>query len=144
MVEPKKRARRDRRSAKLADEVLKDAKRGGRPRTHTELMIDAGYSRATAEKSQRRTFTAESFREAMVERGQTPEKIQKVVNDAMTAKVVSVYQGTATETDAPDHKVRLASASLAADILGLKKTVIEQKTLNIHVETKDLREALGI
>lgn len=85
-----------------------------------------------------------SFREVAEGMGLTRNAVGKVIQDAMKANTVAVFQGDATETDAPDHKTRLAAASLLGDFTGDKKTVIEQRTLNIDVPKEAVLEMLGI
>ena len=85
-----------------------------------------------------------SFREIADSIGLGRESIAKVIQDAARAKVVVTFKGEAIETDAPDHKIRLAAASLLGDFTGEKKTVIEQRTLNVDVPEDVVRKMVGL
>lgn len=131
----------DPRQEALADELMKDIKSGKR-RTTKEVMKAVGYSDLTASHQQTRTLTSESLRQCLLARGLDETKIHKVLDEAMGAGVVTTYKGTATETDAPDYKTRLAAVGMLGDFMGLKKVTIEQRNLNVDVDSKDLLEIL--
>lgn len=139
----KTKKRVDPRHEALARELAKDAE-GGVPRPYTEVMQAAGYSRSVAEKSAKRTLQSASFREVAESIGLTRDKIAKVISDAARANMVVTFKGEAIETDAPDHKTRLAAASLFGDFTGEKKTVIEQRTLNVDVPEEVVKKMVGL
>jgi len=145
MSSPSKTGRKrvDLRHEKLARELADDMKTG-RYRPAKEVMEAAGYSRSVAEKSAKRTLASASFREVAESIGLTRETVAKVIQDAAQARVVVTFKGTARETDAPDHKTRLAAASLMGDFTGEKKTTVEVRSLNVNVDGDALRNALGL
>ena len=138
---PKKRV--DVRHEMLARELAKDAQ-SGKPRPVKQVMEDVGYSSSVAKHQQRRVLDSRSFREIAESIGLGRESIAKVIQDAARAKVVVTFKGEAIETDAPDHKIRLAAASLLGDFTGEKKTVIEQRTLNVDVPEDVVRKMVGL
>ncbi len=138
-----KRARRDVRHTMLVKEILLNQKRE-KPLTQEQMMRRVGYSKSTAHAQMRRVLSSESIKEAFEENGINPNSIQKVIKDAMNAKVVTIFKGDAFESDAPDHKVRMAAVSLAGDFTGTKKVVVESKSININAEPDDMRQLLGI
>ena len=139
----KPKIRVDVRHEALARELAADMK-SGKPRPVKAVMEAVGYSRSAAAKSQRRVLDSRSFREIADSIGLGRESIAKVIQDAARAKVVVTFKGEAIETDAPDHKIRLAAASLLGDFTGEKKTVIEQRTLNVDVPEDVVRKMVGL
>ena len=139
----KPRKRVDVRHEALARELAKDAQ-SGKPRPVKQVMEAVGYSRQVARSQQRRVLDSRSFREIADSIGLGRESIAKVIQDAARANVVVTFKGEAIETDAPDHKIRLAAASLLGDFTGEKKTVIEQRTLNVDVPEDVVRKMVGL
>lgn len=139
----KPRKRMDTRHEALARELAKDAQ-VGRPRPLTEVMEAAGYSSSVAHKSAKRTLSSASFREVAESIGLTRDRIAKVIDDAAKANVVVTFKGEAIETSAPDHKTRLAAASLFGDFTGEKKTVIENRNLNMDVPEEVVKKMVGL
>jgi hypothetical protein len=130
----------------LADVYVRELKKpkGEKKMSKQAMMEEVGMSPSTASSKSRRTFTSQGFLEALAERGITQSKMTKVFDEAMAANVVTVFKGQATETDAPDHKTRLASLSLMGDFLGMKKTTIQQLNVNVNMDDEDARTMLGL
>lgn len=135
--------RRDVRHEALARELVEDVK-SGRPRPMQEVLQKVGYSRAVAEKQAKRVLDSRSFREIADSVGLGRESIAKVIQDASRAKVVVTFKGEAIETDAPDHKIRLAAASLLGDFTGDKKTIVETHNLNVNIPEDAVRKMVGL
>ena len=73
-----------------------------------------------------------------------PQDLQrKVLREAMEAKTVVVYKGTATETDAPDHTVRTRALSLLGDFMGSKTVNVRQTNVNVNMTPEDMRAMFG-
>lgn len=109
-----------------------------------EVLQKVGYSRAVAEKQAKRVLDSRSFREIADSVGLGRESIAKVIQDASRAKVVVTFKGEAIETDAPDHKIRLAAASLLGDFTGDKKTIVETHNLNVNIPEDAVRKMVGL
>lgn len=127
----------------LAGEMVKDIKDGKR-RTGRQLMKDVGYSSVTAEKQSKRTLTSESLRSELIANGVDEQKIQRVLNEAMDANVVVVFKGQAHETKIADHATRLRSVDQLASYTGIKKQVVENRTLNLDVPPDVVRQMVGM
>ena len=130
----------------LADIYVKELKKpkGAKRKSKEQMMLEAGFSSTNAQKKSKRTFTSQGFLEALAERGITQSKMTKVFDDAMAANVVTVYRGKVSESDVPDHKIRLQSLSLLGDFLGTKKMQIQQTNVNVNLTDDDARTMLGL
>ena len=128
----------------LAKQVVEVAKKGETNKTKADLMQAAGYSGATARSSAARVWSSDGFQAALAEHGLTPAKLSKVFNDAVGANVVTIFKGNATQTDVPDHKIRLQAVSLAGDFLGAKKQVHEVKKINVNISEESMADILGL
>jgi len=128
---------------RLAHEILRAAEKG-EDVTRTELVRRAGYAPSVANAHVGRVWDSRGVQEALAKVGVTPEKVMKVLDDAMVAKVVTVFHGDARETDAPDHAIRLRAADQIADVVGLKKMTIEQRNINVNMEMDELNAMLGL
>src|SRR3990172_6691780 len=102
--------------------------------TRTELVRRAGYAPSMADRAVGRIWDSEGLQNALAEMGITPQKMVKVLDDGMQAKVVTVFHGDAHETNAPDHSIRLKAIDQLADVMGLKKMTVEQRTINVNLE----------
>lgn len=139
----KTKKRVDLRHEALARELAEDAK-NKRYRPVNEVMRAVGYSASTASSMAKRTLQSASFREVAESIGLTRDRIAKVISDAARANMVVTFKGEAIETDAPDHKTRLQAASLFGEFTGEKKTVIEQRVLNVDVPEDVVRKMVGL
>lgn len=92
----------------------------------------------TAQTRPNELFCAKGVREALIAKGITPEKLITPATDALQAKQGSWYQGEYYENDAPDHAMRMKGADQLAEILGLKKTVVENRNVNVNVDFQDI------
>lgn len=128
---------------KLAAEVVENVKRK-KPLTRTQLLMLSGYSRGTIDKTPSKPFTTQGFQNALAEAGATPDKMARVVNDAMDAKVVTVFRGHAEESATPDHAIRLRAADQLADLTGAKITKIQVQSVNVNLDGADLAKMMGI
>lgn len=136
-------ARHDMRHTALAARLAYNAA-NGIFETMQDTMIAVGYSKTMARTGGQRVLQSASFREVAASMGLDRSAVARVVQDAMRANVVAVHKGVARETDAPDHKTRLAAASLFGDFTGEKKTVIENRNVNVDVSGTELLELLGM
>jgi hypothetical protein len=121
-----------------------DNVKAAKPLTNRQLLEVSGYARSTIEKHARQTFTSEAFQDALAKRGFTPEKLLKIYDDAGEAEQGSWFQGKFYKDNEPDHNIRLKAASGLADILGVKKRLVETKTVNVHLTGEDLKQSLGL
>jgi len=128
---------------KLAHEILEAASRGENV-TRTELVRRAGYAPSMADRAVGRIWDSEGLQNALAELGVTPQKMVKVLDDGMQAKVVTVFHGEAFETQAPDHSIRLKAIDQLADVMGLKKMTVEQRNINVNLDGDDLLSAIGL
>lgn len=131
------------RHERLAAAVIENAKRA-KPLNSSQLLEISGYARGTIEKHARQAFTSEAFQDALAKRGFTPEKLLRIYDEAGEAKQGSWFQGTFYEDEAPDHNIRLKAASGLADVLGIKKRLVETKTVNVHLDGADLKQIMGL
>lgn len=133
---------------RLADAVLKEAQKiaqGKEPASKSEIGRIVGYYVDGPEKAKGLSpsvWNAVGFQKALAERGITPSRLTKVLDDALEAKVVASYQGDARETDAPDHVIRLRAQEQLAKLTGLD--VQKNINLNVNVDPQDLTEMLGL
>lgn len=128
---------------RLADEVIKNSKRET-PLTKTQIARAAGYARQTVKKTPQKLFTAEGFRSALAARGITEDKITEKMDEGLDATQGSWFQGEYHKDRAPDLDQRRKYVSLMADMLGIKKHVVETRNLNITLEVDDIDELLGL
>lgn len=141
---PKRRYVRPREQhKKLAAAVIENTKRE-KPLSRTQLLMLTGYSRGTIEKTPSKAFTSQGFQNALAEAGVTPDKMARVVNEAMDAKVVTVFHGEAQESNAPDHAIRLRAADQLAELTGAKITKVQVQSVNVNLDGGDLLSALGL
>lgn len=131
------------RHKRLAAEVIQNARRE-KPLTQTQLLMLSGYSRGTIDKTPSKPFTTQGFQNALVEAGATPDKMARVVNDAMDARAAATYRGQVIESDAPDHAIRLRAADQLADLTGAKITRVQVQSVNVNLDGGDLLAALGL
>lgn len=127
----------------LAAEVIENSKRE-KPLSKKQLLVLSGYSPSTIEATPFKPFTAQGFQKALAEAGATPDKMARVVNDAMDAKVVTVFRGQAEESSTPDHAIRLRAADQLADLTGAKITKIQVQSVNVNLDGADFASMLGL
>lgn len=128
---------------KLAAAVMERIANGDEV-ARSELLGLAGYSPKTIDKMPHLPFTSQGFQKALAEAGATPDKMARVVNEAMDAKVVTVFHGEAQESDAPDHAIRLRAADQLADLTGAKITRVQVQSVNVNLDGGDLLAAMGL
>ncbi len=131
------------RHKRLAAEVVENTKRE-KPLTRTQLLTLAGYSHGTIDGTPSKPFTSQGFQKALAEAGATPDKMARVVNEAMDARAVVTYRGEARESEAPDHSIRLRAADQLADLTGAKITKVQVQSVNVNLDGSDLLTALGL
>ena len=102
------------------------------------------YSRGTVDKTPSKPFRTQGFQNALAEAGATPDKMARVVNEAMDARAVVTYRGEAKESDAPDHAIRLRAADQLADLTGAKITRVQVQSVNVNLDGGDLLAAMGL
>ena len=78
----------------------------------------AGYSEGGASHVIRRPLVQSALSDALRRQGVTLAKMVKPIKDALQAKRVILFQGTATETALPDHQTRLEASDRAVALLG--------------------------
>ncbi len=118
---------------KLAEEVKKQP-----DDQRAYLLARAGYSDASIKGSSTELYTSKGFHNALVSLGVTPEKILSPSLAALDATQTATYKGQIFASDLPDHNIRLKAADQLADILGIKKQVIEQRTINVNVDGSEV------
>lgn len=127
-------------AAQVADELIKSIKKGEQP-TKAELLKRVGYSRSTIKKQTNRVFSSKTFRRRLKQHG-LPEKAMKVVQDAMFAKQTTAYKGEITETDLPDHKIRLRAAKQIGKWLGIEKVEVQNTNVNVDIDADTASDIL--
>lgn len=117
----------------------------GTEKSKTDILLASGYSQSTiARKGAGRLIEQNPILQGkLAEYGFSQEKVAKVLEEAASANIVTVFKGHASETDVPDHKLRMQAISLVGDFTGTKKSTVEKKVVNINVEGKDLDRILG-
>lgn len=132
----------------MAAAILARYIEAGEPVTKAQIMREAGYSPSTIHRgganSGKTPWTAEAFRDSLAKSGLGLDKIQKVLNDAMEANTIAVYQGEAKETDAPDHSIRLKAVKQIADISGLTVKRTASVNVDIQADAGEASKLLGI
>lgn len=131
---------RQRRVAKMLIENEKAEK----PKTQTQILRDAGYAEATAATKPGIVVASPGVRKALAEWGFTPERVNHVLNEALDAKQGAWFKGEYHTSDEADHKVRLAATSTLGDFAGIKKYQVEQRSVNVNIDGKDLADMLGL
>jgi len=103
-------------------------------------MSKAGYGEVTVRANVGDIFSSKGLQQALINLGVTPESLLTPANDAMLAKKGTFYQGEYIESESPDHAVRLKGSDQVAEILGIKKQIIEQRSVNVNVDAKDIQD----
>jgi len=106
------------------------------------VLLKVGYAPLTARKKPKEIFNSEGLQNALLDLGITPSRLLRPAQDAMDAKKGTFFQGEYCESDAPDHTVRLKGSDQIAEIMGLKKQVIENRNVNVNVEFDDISHML--
>jgi len=127
---------------KLADGLIANAK-SSKPQTRAQIARQCGYSSASIENNPAKLFSAQGLQVALAERGITSDKISDAFNEGMEAKQGSWFQGEYYQDKAPDLAERRQWLSLLGDFLGMKKQVIEQKSVNVTLDSDQVNEILG-
>ena len=122
---------------KLAEKVLAGETLN---KTVGDVMMSVGYAPSTIDRNQTKIFSSQGFQNALVALGATPEKILTPALDALQATQTTAYQGEITETNVPDHKIRMQGADQLAEFLGIKKQIVENRNINVNVEFQDIAE----
>lgn len=134
--------------ARLAAAILANHLEEGKAISKAEILRRAGYAPSTVDRgggnSGKTPWTSEAFRDSLEKSGLGLAKIQQVLSDAAEAKTVAVYQGSATETDAPDHAIRLKAVKQIADISGLNVKRTQSVNVNIDTDSNGAMDLLGI
>lgn len=130
------------RQAKLADALIHNAKTGA-DKTRAELARQVGYSVDYVRSKPSQIFSAEGLKVALAQRGVTVDKVSEAFDAGLDAKVVTTFQGEATQTKVVDLAERRQWLSLLGDFLGMKKQVIEQKSVNVSLGPDELEQMLG-
>ena len=128
---------------RLAHEIVDAATRGEKV-TRTELVRRAGYAPSMADRAVGRIWDSEGIQNALAELGVAPQKVVKVLDESMKANVVTVFHGDAKESNAPDYAIRLRAVDQIADVMGLKKMTVEQRTINVNIEGEELAAMLNL
>ena len=131
---------KQRRVAKLLIENEKAEK----PKTTGQILIEAGYSQTTAATKQSLIASSPGVQKALAEWGFTPERVSRVLTEALDAKQGAWFKGEYHTSDEADHKVRLAATSTLGDFAGIKKYQVEQRSVNVNIDGKDLADMLGL
>jgi hypothetical protein len=127
----------------LADGIAENARREpSKRRTKQELLAAAGYL-GTVGKQKAEVWSTKGLQEALAKRGFTNDKMSKVLAEAAEAKVVTVYRGEATETEAPDHAIRLRAVDQLSDVMGLKKMNLQTVNIDVNMQGEDVLGMLG-
>ncbi len=123
----------------LAHALLEnEGKPAAERKTATNIALSVGYARGTVDLGVNRLFSTEGLQAALLELGVSPPKLLNTGVEAMTAKKGAFFRGEYNEVDSPDHQTRLQGAHFLADVLGLKKQVIENRNVNVNVEMDDI------
>lgn len=128
---------------KLAAAVMERIKSGDEV-ARSELLGLVGYSAKTIDKMPHIPFSSQGFQRALAEAGATPDKMARVVNEAMDARNGAWFKGSFHESDAPDHAIRLRAADQLADLTGAKITKIQVQSVNVNLDGADLAKMMGI
>jgi len=123
----------------LADEVLKEEQKPPHIRaSKAEILRRVGYSVNTSNANAAEIYSTKGFIAAMQRRGVLPEHLVDVATGAMQAKKGTFYRGEYIEADKLDHDTALKGAHFMADVLGLKKMVLETHNINVNVNAEDI------
>ncbi len=127
--------------ANLADAVVENLSKPKEERLNkTDLLKYAGYTDTSAKASMMELYSTKGFIEALNQRGVRPNDLVKVAQGAMQAKKGTFFRGEYIESDQLDHDTALKGAHFVADILGLKKTVNENRNINVNVGAEDIAD----
>lgn len=128
----------------LAEVVAEDLAKppAQRAKNKRELLMRAGYSPTSSSANTELALTSAGFIQALKNRGVTPEAISNVYNDALGAKIVTVFKGEARESEVPDHKIRMQSAAALTELTGIKKpdNVV---AVQVNIGTEELKSMLN-
>ena len=123
----------------LAEEVLKESRKPPAERlTRQKVLEKVGYSTTTATAKQAEIYSSQGFIAAMQRQNLAPDDLVNVAQDAMKAKKGTFYRGEYVESDRVDHDAALKGAHFVADILGIKKTINENRNINVNVDKEDI------
>ena len=115
-----------------------------RVKTKAELMRRAGYSKGTIGSSSGKVFSSEGFQLALKRAGITEDRLTSVYTDAMQAKQTVTFKGEMSETDLPDHKMRVHAADKLADLLNVKKKTLQINKVSVDLDRDQVNDMLGI
>ena len=122
-------------------EMVVDIATGRSPKMNKkEILKKAGYKSSIYAKSQADIFSSEGIKYALLDAGLTPQKMASVLGEASQAKKSSWFQGQLYKSDEPDHDIRLKALDNVANLLGLKKQVIQQNNLNVNVDYSEVAD----
>lgn len=95
-----------------------------------------------AKENIRKPQIRDAIQQAMIKANLTPDRLARVVDDAMNATKVKELEGDYYVSDVPEHNTRLRAAQLAGNWLGLGKDGGTATNLHLHLHKQ--AEDLGI
>lgn len=114
----------------LAEEIIKDTKRKGKPRNKKELVVSSGYSVESANSSAHIIIEQKGVQEALAARGFSLERAKEVVGEIL-------------DDNKAQNKDRLKAADMVMKVHGAyapEATVVQGNTYNIFMNPQ-VREA---
>ena len=123
------------RQTRLAQELMKEDQMA---KTKEALLIKVGYTPASAQAKSGDIFSSKGLQQALANLGVTADKLLKPASDALEATQGAWYQGKFYKSDDPDHNIRLKGADQIAEVLGIKKTIVENRNTNVNVDYTDI------
>ena len=130
------------RHQRFAAAVIENEKNGGKELV-SSIARAVGYGGKTSADQIARIFSTQGVRQSFLDLGYDPSKMLSAGADALGAKKGAFFRGQYTEVEAPDHSVRLQGANFLADVLGMKKQVIENQNVNVNIDAKDIENLFG-
>ena len=120
---------------RLAEEMLKIE---NQKLNRRDLLRKVGYSPLTAIHKQSEIFNSEGLTFALIEQGVTPTRLLKPACEALEATQATWYQGKLYTDSAPDYNIRLKGAEFIAEVMGLKKSIVEQRGVQVNIDASEI------
>ena len=128
----------------LAEQVAEVAKTG-KKMTKKQMLLNAGYALSMSKRPiSAQPWSSEGFKQALAERGIDMSEIARTLEHAKKANIATIFRGVATESDVPDHSIRLKAIDQLAEYTGLKKHHVQVTSVNVDVKPEDALDLLGL
>ena len=129
-------------------QVVIEAMQKGQVLPKAELLRRAEYSESVVQRgasnNEGAPWTSDAFKKSLQDSGFTVDRLSEIHEDASKANIVAVYQGAVTETNVPDHALRLKAAKQVAEYTGVAVKRTQAVTVNVDANGREALDLLGL